>query len=121
MDALRELMDDLRRQDLARTHFLGLLHILIGRRITKADGAVISTGMTWRELATLFKKARWDKDAAAEVGMNPAELPPRDRERYWYMVISRAQVDSAKAQAGGDVLAEILRKKGYNVSAAPGK
>jgi hypothetical protein len=119
MDALRELLEDLRRQDAGRQHFLGLLHILIGRRITKADGTLVSAGMTWRELAVVFKKLRWDKHFAAQVCLASEGLPPRDRERYWYTVIARAGVDSAKAREDGDRLAEILRAKGYVVSGAP--
>jgi hypothetical protein len=120
MDPLRELLDDLKRQEAARTHLLGLLHLLIGRRIAKPDGTVISTGMTWRELAGLLKKVRWDREAAATVGLDPEALPPRDRERYWYTVIARAQVDSAKAKADADELAESLRRQGYVISPGPG-
>src|SRR5436305_14385617 len=97
MDALRELLEDLEQQDAARQYFLGLLHILIGRRITRADGTLVSAGMTWRDLAALLKKLRWDREAARELGQDPDALPPRDRERYWYTVIARAGVDSAKA------------------------
>ena len=121
MDALREFLEDLKRQEATRQHFRGLLHILIGRRITKADGTVISNGMTWRELAVLFKKVRWDKHFASQVGLNPEELPPRDRERYWYTIIARAGVDSAPVKEDADRLAEILRQKGYLVSPAPGR
>jgi hypothetical protein len=121
MDALRELLEDLKRQDATRQHFRGLLHILIGRRITKSDGTVVSSGMTWRELAVLFKKLRWEKDFALQAGLNPEDLPPRDRERYWYTVIARAGVDSARAKEDAGRLAELLRQKGYLVSPAPGR
>jgi hypothetical protein len=121
MDALREFLDDLRRQEAARKHFLGLLHILIGRRIARADGTLISNGMTWRELAAVLKRLRWDRNAAAQVGLNPDDLPPRDRERYWYTVIARAHVDSAEAAADADRLAEILGSGGYAVGPRPGK
>jgi hypothetical protein len=121
MDALREFLDELKRLAAPHKHFLGLLHVLIGRRITKADGTVISNGMTWRDLATILKKYRWDRDAAREVGLNPEELPPRDRERYWYTVIARAHVDSPAAAAEGDRLVELLSPKGYVIGPAPGK
>jgi hypothetical protein len=77
--------------------------------------------MTWRELAAVLKKARWDRDAAAAVGQDPAALPPRDRERFWYTVIARAHVDSPEAAAAGDKLAEALRAKGYEIGPSPGK
>jgi hypothetical protein len=121
MDALRELLEELRRQDAIRQHFLGLLHILIGRRISRPDGTVISSGMTWRELSALVRKLRWDKKLASQVGVKSDDLPPRDRERYWYIVIARAGVDSARAQDDAERLAGILRQKGYVVSPAPGK
>jgi hypothetical protein len=121
MDALREFLDEFRRHETARQHFLGLLHILIGRRVTRADGSAVASGMTWRELAAVLKKYRWDRKAAAQLGLDPEALPPRDRERYWYTVISRAHVDSAEAAAAADRLAEILRAKGYVIGPAPGK
>jgi hypothetical protein len=119
MDALRELLDDLKRQKGARRHFLGLLHLLIGRRISKADGTVVSSGMTWRDLAALLKKLRWDPEFASDIGVDPKALPPRDRERFWYIVIARAGVDSAKAAEEAERLAETLRHKGYVVSPQP--
>jgi len=67
MDALRELLDDLKQHEAARSSFLGLLHILIGRRISRSDGALIPTGMTRREVAALPKRLRWDREAAAQV------------------------------------------------------
>jgi hypothetical protein len=120
MDALRELLEDLKRHG-ARKHFIGMLHILIGRKISKADGTVLSSGMTWRELAALLKRTRWDKESAKEIGVDPEGLPPRDRERYWYVVIARAQVDSAEARADGDKLAELMKKHGYVIGPAPGE
>jgi len=51
MERLRELLEVLRKRGTARGNFLGLLHVLIGRRIATEDGTVVSTGVTWRELA----------------------------------------------------------------------
>jgi hypothetical protein len=51
--------------------------------------------------------------------MDPAQLPPRDRLKYWYTVIARAHVDSAEATAAGDQLAAVLGTTGYTVSPAP--
>jgi len=119
MDALREFLDDLKEHQYAQGNLLGLLQLLIGRRVSKADGAVISTGFTWRDLANLLKKYRWDTGGIHELGVDPEDLPPRDRQRFWYAVIVRARVDSAEAALAGDKLAEILREHGYIVAATP--
>jgi hypothetical protein len=120
MDGAREFLEDLRRRSLTAGRFLALLNVLIGRRIVRADGVVLSAGLTWRELAQLFKRLRWDKDAAREVGQDPAILPPRDRERYWYTVISQAGVASSAATKAGDEYAQHLQASGYVIGAAPG-
>jgi hypothetical protein len=120
MDGVQSFLDELRRNGLGEGNFLGLIHILIGRRITKADGTVVSIGLTWRQLADILKSLRWNKDAVRELGLDPADLPPRDRQRFWYTSIAQAKVDSPEAVAAGDRLAEILKPLGYVVSAAPG-
>jgi hypothetical protein len=120
MDRLREFLEAVRDQGVVQGNFLGLLHILIGRRITLADGTLVSGGMTWRELAAVLKKVRWDRDAVRELGQDPADLPPRDRQRFWYTAIAHSGVNSAAATAAGDLLVEPLRKLGYVVGQAPG-
>jgi hypothetical protein len=120
MDLLREFLEDLIRRGLVQGHFQGLLHILIGRRVEKLDGTLISNGLTWRDLAALLKKIRWDKDAVIELGLNPTELPPRDRQRYWYSAIAQAHVDSLQAIQAGDALAALLADAGYHVGPPPG-
>ncbi len=119
MDSLRELLEAVRERDLARGHFQGLLHLLVGRRITRADGTIVSSGMTWRDLATLLKRLRWDVDCVDELGLHPTQLPPRDRQRFWYMAISRGSIDSPDASAAADRLVEPLRKLGFVVGPAP--
>jgi hypothetical protein len=119
MDRLRELLETVRKQGLARGNFRGLLHVLIGRRVTLADGTVVSTGMTWRELAALLKRVRWDRETVRELGLDPAALPPRDRQRFWYTAIVQSGVGSEAAAAEGDRLAGLLRQAGYVVGAAP--
>ncbi len=121
MDPLQAFLEDLKRQKLADNMFLGLIHILIGRRITREDGTLISSGMTWRECAAVLKKARWKKDMVQELGLDLGDLAPRDRERFWYMAISRAKVSSEKAKKVADHLAEELKQKGYIVGKAPGE
>lgn len=120
MDSLRELLETVREKDMVQGRFRGLLHILVGRRITGADGTLISSGMTWRDAAALLKRLRWDREAVREFGLDPADLPPRDRERYWYTAISRAGIDSPAAVADAEQLVKPLKDLGYVVGPAPG-
>jgi hypothetical protein len=120
MDRVRQLLDDVKTRGLARGNFLGLLNVLIGRRVALADGTLVSAGVTYRELAAQLKRVRWEREAVAELGVDPSALPPRDRERYWYQAIALAHVDSPRATAAGDNLAEQLRGAGYDVGPAPG-
>ena len=115
MDALSMLLEPLKKDSRVQEHFLGLLHVLIGRRITTVDGQLVSKGLSWRDLAAKLKKLRWDPDAAGSLGIDVKDLPPRDRTRYWYLAISRAEVDSAAALASADEVAKILADLGYVV------
>jgi hypothetical protein len=119
MSALFDFLEETKHSGRAAGNLLGLLHVLIGRRLARADGTVISVGLTWRELASALKKVRWEKAAVAELGLDPAALPPRDRERYWYTAIARAHVDSPQAIEAGNRLAETLQTAGYAVSTSP--
>ena len=49
--ALREFLLLLKEQAVAQGHFLGFLHLFIGRSITRNDGIVVSSGMSWRDLS----------------------------------------------------------------------
>ena len=120
MDGVREFLDDIQKRGYAKGHLLGLLNVLIGRRIARRDGTVISTGITWRDLSAELKRSRFDPDAVAELGLDPASLPPRDRQRFWYSAISQAQVGSDAAMAAGNKLAQLLAKAGYAIGPAPG-
>jgi hypothetical protein len=119
MDPLREFLDDIKQRGLVAGHFLGLLHVLIGRRIARTDDTLVSNGLTWRELAALLKKTRWEREAVRELGLDPAALPPRDRHRYWYTAIAQGQIDSEQAAEAGERLAELLRASGYVIGPAP--
>lgn len=121
MDQVRHFLNDLQTSGLATGHFLGLLNILIGRRLTGRDGTQISSGVTWREVAGHLRRLRWDPEIVVELGLDSTTLPPRDRERYWYSAIALTRVDSPQATAAGDRLAEILRERGYGVGLAPGQ
>src|SRR5262245_62783739 len=120
MDALADLLLDLKQSGLAHGQFLGFLHVIIGRRINKKDGTPMTAGVTWRQLAMQLKKLRWNTDAVKELGLNPDDLPPRDRERYWYTAIMRARVDTMEAEKAGDKFAAMLKKRGYDVGPPPG-
>jgi len=111
MDALRDFLEEVKHH--AQGNFLGLIHLLIGRRLKKTDGSTISNGLTWRDLAAYLKKVHWNTGCVRELGIEPEELAPRDRQRFWYTAITRAQVDSPQARQAGENLAEVLRKKGY--------
>jgi len=120
MDGVRDLLEELQKSHKAKGNFLGLLHVLIGRRIVKADGSVVSTGQTWRDVATQLRTTRWDPEVVSELGIDPDTLPPRDRQRYWYLAIAQANVGSDAAVKAGDKLASALAKCGYVVGPAPG-
>jgi hypothetical protein len=115
MDPLREFLEDLKRRGWSKGNFLGLLYLLIGRRISRADGTLISSGLPWRDLAVWLKKIRWDPEQVRELGLDPNDLPPRDRQRYWYTAIARARVDSSAGAEAGEKLIESLKQIGYIV------
>jgi hypothetical protein len=121
MDPLRDLLETVRSHAATRGNLRGLLHVLIGRKITRADGAPVSAGLTWRAAAALLKRSRWEPEKVRDLGLNPADLPARDRERFWYAAIARAAVGSSEATAAGDKLARALTQLGYVVGPAPGK
>src|SRR5258708_5374014 len=83
MDALGTLLAELKKSGRPEGNFLGFLHVLIGRSLTRLDDKfVVSKGMTWRDLAGWLKKVRWDPEAVREQSLEPDSLPPRDRQRY---------------------------------------
>jgi hypothetical protein len=119
MDGLRELLEQVRDRNLAPGHLRGLFHIAIGRRITTTADQLVSAGATWRELAALLKLLRFDKELVIEVGADPEELAPRDRQRYWYSAIALARPDSAEAIAEAEKLIPLLKPLGYLVGPPP--
>lgn len=119
MDGIRELLEAARDRGLPTGNFRGLLHIAIGRTVTRPDGSVISKGLTWRELAGLLKQLRFDRELVREFGADPETLAPRDRERFWYAAIAAARVDSREAVAEADRLVAPLRGLGYHIGPAP--
>ena len=119
MDGIRELLEAVRTRGLLAGHFRALLHIAIGRRVTRPDGTVLSTGLTWRELSALLKQLRFDKELVREFGSDPEALAPRDRQRFWYSAIALAKVDSAEAVAEAGKLVDRLKELGFVVGPAP--
>jgi hypothetical protein len=120
MDPVREFLNEVMQKGRVNSHLLGLLNIVIGRRISRADGTVLSTGVTWRALAGLLKQCQYDVELVRELGMEPDDLAPRERQRFWYNVIAKADVASQEATQQGDRLAAILQKDGYVIGPAPG-
>jgi hypothetical protein len=116
MDAVRGFLQDLKQHGLDRGHTRGLLYLLIARRVRKADGTPVASGLTWRQLAQLLKKTRWSKDVVRELGLQPGQLPPRDRLQYWYTAISQARLDTTEARNASDALAVLLGPLGYHVN-----
>lgn len=119
MDGIRELLEAIRDNDLAAGHVRGVMHVAIGRKVTKTDGTVVSAGVTWRELAGWLKLLRFDKDLVKEFGADPEALAPRDRGRFWYSAIAMAKVDSPEAMAEAERLAEQLKPLGFVVGPPP--
>ena len=120
MEGLREFLESVRQNHLVSGHFRALLHVVIGRRISRPDGTLLTTGVTWRQLAELLRLIRWDKEQVRELGLNPDDLPPRDRQRYWYAAIVAAQVDSPDCSELGDQYARLIAPLGFVVGPAPG-
>jgi len=119
MDGIRELLSAVRDAGLIAAHFRGLLHIAIGRKVTRPDGSAVSTGLTWRALASELKNLRFDTELVRDFGADPEVLAARDRERFWYAAISVAKVDSPEALAEADKLVPKLKTLGFVVGPAP--
>jgi hypothetical protein len=116
MEGAREFLEQMRQHQLVKGHFRGLLHLLVGRTISRTDGTVLSTGLTWRQLAELLKTLRWDREHVRELDLDPENLPPRERQRFWYSAIVAAQIDSPEAVADADKLANRVKNLGFVVA-----
>jgi len=115
MDAMAELFEKIRSAELSKGLFLGFLHVLIGRTITSPAGTVISSGLTFRDVAVWLKKLRWNPEDVRELGLDPDSLPLRDRQRYWFVAICQAKVDSAAALKEAEKFIAKLKSAGYEV------
>lgn len=119
MDGLRTFLESLRDHNLIAGRLRGVLHVAIGRRISKPDGTVLSTGVTWRELAALLKTVRFDREWVREFADDPDAISPRDREKFWYTVIGLARVDSAEAVAQAEKLVALVKPLGFVIGPSP--
>ncbi len=120
MEGTLRLLEVVRDRKLSSGALRGLFHIAIGRTVTAPDGSIVSGGVTWRELATLLKDAKYDKELVREFGADPDGLAPKDREKMWYHAIGLAKVDSAVARTQADKLAAALKPLGFIVGPAVG-
>lgn len=116
MEGAREFLEQVRQHQLAKGHLRGLFHAMIGRTISRTDGSVLSTGVTWRQLAELLKNARFDRELVWEVGLDPDQLPPRDRQRFWYAAIATSEIDSPEASDAAERLARKIAPHGYIIA-----
>lgn len=121
MEGIRDFLEAVRDQGLAIGHFRGLLHAAIGRKLTRQNGATISSGVTWRELAGWLKLLRFDTELVREFGADPETISPRDRQRFWYNAIALAHVDTPEASAEAERLAVKLRGIGIIVGPSPSR
>jgi hypothetical protein len=119
MDVRVQLLEQIKQKGLAQGNLLGLFHVFIGRRIAADDGTLVCNGNTWRELAALLKKVRWERADVAHLGLDVEALPPRDRERFWYTAIAQSKIESEEARKAGDKLAEKIGSIGYQVGPPP--
>lgn len=119
MEGIRELLTAIRNAGLLVGNFRGVLHLAIGRTVTRPDGTTVSTGLTWRALAAELKNLRFDPELVRELNLDPSELAVRDRERFWYSAIAQAKVDSPEAVAAAEKLVGPLKSLGYVVGPPP--
>lgn len=119
MERLREFLDLVRTQGLAAGRFRGVCHVAVGRRILDQAGQLVSAGITWRELSVLLKDLRYEKELVAELGVDPDDLAPRDRQRFWYSAIALARPDSAEARAEAELVVAAVKPFGYVVGPPP--
>ena len=55
-DLLHEFLVTVEQSGATKGKLRGLLHILVGRRVTQKGGALVSSGLSWRVLAAELKR-----------------------------------------------------------------
>ncbi len=113
MDGIIELLETIRDNGFAVGRLPGTFHIALARQVESTGGIVVSSGITWRQLASHMKTLKFDKDLVRGIQIDPDVLHPRDRERMWYASISIAGVDTPTAFLQADELAVLLKPHGY--------
>jgi hypothetical protein len=116
-ESLESFLLRLRPQAFPPETFLGLLHLLISGSLADEQGNRPFPGQSWRDLASVLKKVRWDPSMVKQMGIDPTTLAPRDRERFWYQAICMAKIDSPEAKRSAQKLKGWLDKFGYRVQA----
>jgi hypothetical protein len=120
MQGTRQFLELVRDQQLVSGHLSGVFHIAIGRRISTPAGDLLAAGVTWRELAALLKELKFDRELVRELGADPDQLSPKDREKFWYYAVAMAKVDGPEASGQADELAARLAPLGLVVGPHPG-
>ncbi len=116
MEGIQLVLETIRERGFANNRLPGVFHLALGRRVSAADGTILSIGVTWRQLATLLKNLKYDKSLIREVGADPDTLWPRDREKMWFSVIPLARVESTAARQMADEIAVMLAPLGFIVA-----
>jgi hypothetical protein len=115
MEETLEFLTTLRDRGYVTGRLRALFHLLVGYRIRKGDGVVVSAGQTWRQLADLLFQLKWDREQVRELGLDPAALPPKDRQRFWYLAVIQSKLDSQEAKTEAIDLAQAILASGYTV------
>jgi len=82
--------------------------------------SLVPGGETTIKAVTALRRPWLFFDLVREIGLNPDDLPPRDRQRYWYAAIVAARVDAFDVRALGDAYAKLVAPLGFIVGPAPG-
>ena len=113
MDAVDQFLLTVKTKSLHFGRFLGLLNLLVAYRIADESGQIVSNGLTFKQVSEKLKKNRWNPDDVETLGLKSAELPQKDRLRFWYVALVRAGVGGSKASMEADTLAKAVKKIGY--------
>ena len=117
MEALATLLDHIKKQGLATGNVLGFFHVLIGRHMQRGRTAKSSPPACPRaKLYELAQEGPLGHQPGHRAEYEAEELPPKDRQRFWYGAIAKAGVDSAAAAKAGDLFGRKLEALGYQVS-----
>ncbi len=119
MEGIREFLTAVHNAGLARDYLRAIMHIAIGRKITRTDGTVLSGGVTWRTLAGLLRVLKYDPKWAERFVQDRTVFAIRDRDRFWYAAIAQARVDSPEAIREAEQILPALRNLGFVVGPPP--